>query len=61
MFSSCPRLLGFFAIPSNFIILVGIVGALLLRTRFARAGWRLVIGSLVLLAYCRPLARSAMR
>jgi len=44
------KILGFFAIPSNLIIVLGIVGALLLRTRFARAGWRLVIGSLVLLA-----------
>jgi uncharacterized SAM-binding protein YcdF (DUF218 family) len=32
------------------VIVVGIAGALLLRTRFARAGWRLVIVSLALLA-----------
>lgn len=44
------KVLGFFAIPSNFVILVGIVGALLLGTRFARWGWRLAIGSLVVLA-----------
>ncbi len=44
------KIAGFFAIPSNFIILVGIVGALLLRTRFTQAGWRLVIASLILLA-----------
>jgi len=50
MFFYASKVLGFFAIPSNFIILVGIVGALLLRTRFARAGWWLAIGSLVLLA-----------
>jgi uncharacterized SAM-binding protein YcdF (DUF218 family) len=44
------KIVGFFAIPSNLIILVGIVGALLLRTRFSRAGWRLVVASLLLLA-----------
>ena len=50
MFFYASKVLGFFAIPSNFIILVGIVGALLLRTRFARAGWGLAVASLVLLA-----------
>jgi uncharacterized SAM-binding protein YcdF (DUF218 family) len=51
MFFYASKALGFFAIPSNFIILVGIVGALLLGTRrFARAGWWLAVGSLVLLA-----------
>jgi uncharacterized SAM-binding protein YcdF (DUF218 family) len=44
------KVVGFFAIPSNFVILVGIIGALLLRTRYSRAGWRLVVGSLLLLA-----------
>jgi uncharacterized SAM-binding protein YcdF (DUF218 family) len=44
------KVFGFFAIPSNFVILIGIIGALLLRTRFSRWGWRLAIGSLVLLA-----------
>ncbi len=50
MFFYASKVLGFFAIPSNFIIFVGIFGALLLRTRWARAGGRLVVGSLVLLA-----------
>jgi uncharacterized SAM-binding protein YcdF (DUF218 family) len=44
------KIAGFFVVPSNLILLVGIGGALLLRTRFARAGWRLTIASLVLLA-----------
>jgi len=43
------KIAGFFAIPSNLIILLGIGGALLLRTRFERAGWRVVIASLLLL------------
>jgi uncharacterized SAM-binding protein YcdF (DUF218 family) len=44
------KIAGFFVVPSNFIVLVGLGGAFVLRTRFARAGWRLVIASLVLLA-----------
>jgi uncharacterized SAM-binding protein YcdF (DUF218 family) len=47
LFFSLSKILGFFALPSNLIITVGIVGALLLRTRFARAGWRMVIGCLI--------------
>jgi len=50
MFFYASKILGFFAIPSNFVILVGIIGALMLRTRFARTGWQLAVGSLVLLA-----------
>ena len=50
MFLLLSKVLGFFAIPSNLIITLGIAGALLLRTRFARTGWWLAIGSLVLLA-----------
>jgi uncharacterized SAM-binding protein YcdF (DUF218 family) len=44
------KIAGFFAIPSNLMILMGIFGVLLLRTSWARAGQRLVIASLVLLA-----------
>jgi uncharacterized SAM-binding protein YcdF (DUF218 family) len=50
MFFELSKVLGFFALPSNLIIVAGLVGAVLLRTRLARAGWTLVIGSLVLLA-----------
>jgi uncharacterized SAM-binding protein YcdF (DUF218 family) len=50
MFFVLSKVLGFFAIPSNLIIACGIVGVLILRTRFARAGWRLAVGSLVVLA-----------
>ena len=50
MFFTLSKTIGFFASPSNLIIFVGLCGALLLRTRFARAGWRLAIASLVLLA-----------
>jgi uncharacterized SAM-binding protein YcdF (DUF218 family) len=50
MFFYLSKILGFFAIPSNLVILIGIAGALLLRSRFRRAGWRLVVGSLIILA-----------
>jgi len=50
MFFMLSKILGFFALPSNFIISLGILGALLLRTRFARAGWRLIVASLLVLA-----------
>lgn len=44
------KVFGFFVNPSNFVILAGICGALMLRTRFSRWGWRLAIGSLAVLA-----------
>jgi uncharacterized SAM-binding protein YcdF (DUF218 family) len=50
MFFYASKLFGFFAVPSNFIILAGILGALLLRTRFSRVGRPMVIGCLILLA-----------
>jgi len=50
MFFILSKILGFFALPSNLIISLGILGVLLLRTRHARAGWQIVIVSLLLLA-----------
>src|SRR5262245_65402831 len=44
------KALGFFATPSNFVILLGLFGVLLMLTRFSRWGARLAIASLVLLA-----------
>src|SRR5262245_32715090 len=49
MFFVLSKTLGFFAIPSNFVMVLALVGAALVRTRFARAGWRLLIGSLIAL------------
>ena len=43
------KIVGFFAIPSNLIISIGVIGLLLLLTRYARAGRRLAFGSLILL------------
>jgi hypothetical protein len=39
MFFVISKLLAFFAQPSNVIVLLGLVGLVLTRTRFARAGW----------------------
>jgi uncharacterized SAM-binding protein YcdF (DUF218 family) len=50
MFFVLSKILGFFAIPSNLVISFGLLGLLLLPTRFARAGWWLAFASLILLA-----------
>jgi uncharacterized SAM-binding protein YcdF (DUF218 family) len=50
MFFVLSKILGFLAIPSNLAVLTGLGGAVLLPTRFARAGRRLLVASLVLLA-----------
>ena len=46
------KVLGFFVEPSNFLITLGLVGAVLLPTRFARAGRRMLVAAMVLLAIC---------
>ncbi|MEJ0076388.1 MAG: YdcF family protein [Alphaproteobacteria bacterium] len=50
MFFVLAKILGFFALPSNVLISLGILGVLLMATRFKRAGWRLAVASLVLIA-----------
>src|SRR5580704_7106712 len=40
------------ALPTNFLIGLGLVGALLLATRFASAGRKIVTASILLLAVC---------
>src|SRR3954463_7675759 len=49
MFFVLAKILGFFALPSNILISLGILGVLLMATRFARAGRRLAVITLVLL------------
>ena len=49
MFFVISKILGFFAIPSNLVISIGLLGVFLLPTRFARAGRRLVAASIVIL------------
>ncbi len=50
MFFILSKVLGFFATPSNGIMVAGLCGALLLSTRFARTGRWLATASLVMLA-----------
>ncbi len=50
MFFFLSKTLGFFASPSNLAIAFGLLGIVLLATRFARAGRRLTIASLIVLA-----------
>jgi uncharacterized SAM-binding protein YcdF (DUF218 family) len=50
MFFILSKILGFFALPSNFFMAVGLVGLVLLCTRFTRLASWLVVTSLVLIA-----------
>ena len=58
MFFVLSKTVGYLLLPSNFLIGLGLLGAILLLTRFATAGRRLMATSLVLLAICAysPLA-----
>jgi uncharacterized SAM-binding protein YcdF (DUF218 family) len=48
MFFIVSKLFGFFALPSNDILAVGLIGLALMRTRFACTGRRLVSASVIL-------------
>jgi uncharacterized SAM-binding protein YcdF (DUF218 family) len=50
MFFALSKVLGFFTSPANVILAAGLCGVLLVRTRFARTGWRVASASLVALA-----------
>jgi uncharacterized SAM-binding protein YcdF (DUF218 family) len=50
MFFSLSKILGFFALPSNLIVTIGLLGLLMLATRYTRAGRRLVVLSLLAIA-----------
>jgi uncharacterized SAM-binding protein YcdF (DUF218 family) len=52
LFFVLSKTLGYLLMPANFLIGIGLLGALLLATRFARLGRRLLIASVVLLAIC---------
>ena len=52
MFSFLSKALGFFTLPSNFFIAIGLVGLVLLCTRFTRVASWLVVTSVVLIALC---------
>jgi uncharacterized SAM-binding protein YcdF (DUF218 family) len=50
MFFVLAKIFGFFALPSNILISLGLLGLVLMMTRFARAGRRLAVSALVLIA-----------
>jgi uncharacterized SAM-binding protein YcdF (DUF218 family) len=62
MFFILAKILGFFALPSNLLIVLGLIGGALMATRFARAGRRLVVASILVLAVLglTPLGNALM-
>ena len=52
MFFFLSKTLGIMLLPANFLIGVGLLGAILLATRFASLGRKLLVASVVLLAIC---------
>ena len=52
MFFLLSKTIGIMLLPTNFLIGLGLVGALLLATRFASAGRKLLVAAVVLLAIC---------
>ena len=52
MFFVLSKTLGLMLLPTNFLIGVGVLGAVLLATRFAFLGRKLVVASVLLLAIC---------
>ncbi len=50
MFFTLSKILGFFALPSNLLMAIGLVGLVLLLTRFTRLASWLIVTSLVLIA-----------
>ena len=52
LFFVLSKTLGFLLLPTNFLIGVGVIGAILLATRFASLGRKLVMGSVLLLVIC---------
>jgi uncharacterized SAM-binding protein YcdF (DUF218 family) len=52
LFFVLSKTLGLMLLPTNFLIGVGLLGAILLATRFASRGRKLMVASVVLLAIC---------
>src|SRR6266478_3471607 len=52
LFFVLSKTLGVLLLPTNFLIVLGVAGALLLASRFAALGRKLLVVSVVLLAIC---------
>jgi uncharacterized SAM-binding protein YcdF (DUF218 family) len=50
MFFILSKTAGFIAVPSNLLVMIGLAGIALLPTRFGRAGRRLLVASVILIA-----------
>jgi uncharacterized SAM-binding protein YcdF (DUF218 family) len=50
MFFILSKTVGFIAVPSNLLVMIGLAGIALLFTRFVRAGRRLLVASVILIA-----------
>lgn len=62
MFFVASKLLGFFTEPSNILMTLGVLGLVLLSSRYARAGLRLLVAAIILLAVVSysPFGRALM-
>jgi uncharacterized SAM-binding protein YcdF (DUF218 family) len=60
MFFALSKILGFFALPSNALIVLGLIGVALAMLRRGRAGGKFIVASLILLAIfgLSPLANA---
>ena len=60
MFFVLSKTLGYLLLPTNFLIAIGFVGAILMATRFASLGRKLVIAAVLLLVICglSPLGKA---
>jgi uncharacterized SAM-binding protein YcdF (DUF218 family) len=52
LFFVLSKTLGVLLLPTNFLVVLGLIGALLLATRFAALGRKLMVVAIVLLAVC---------
>jgi uncharacterized SAM-binding protein YcdF (DUF218 family) len=62
LFFVLSKTLGYLLLPTNFLIAVGFVGVVLMATRFAALGRKLVIASVLLLVICglSPLGQALL-
>jgi len=62
LFFVLSKTLGYLLLPTNFLIAIGFVGTILMATRFASLGRKLVIASVLLLVVCglSPLGKALL-
>ena len=62
LFFVLSKTLGYLLLPTNFLIAIGFVGAILMVTRFASLGRKLVIAAVLLLVICglSPLGKALL-